>query len=144
MILVTGVASFLPIFFYTFFLFILTSNDLAETLPKRLKNVAKLSLILFVPAIIIFNEIASFVGVIIRKYFLTHVPFITDVSVQAGSPLPKIPPKPLSQSASQATVKNPSGLSLQAQRWLCSSFFRPLSSALPSFVYVEHCWRNGG
>ncbi|KAF9485602.1 hypothetical protein BDN70DRAFT_532654 [Pholiota conissans] len=80
-----GVASFLPIFFYTFFLFILTGNDLAETLPKRLKNVAKLSLILFVPAIIIFNEIASFVGVIIRRIPSPKSPTQTIVAVGFSS-----------------------------------------------------------
>uniref|UniRef100_A0A8H7XS23 Uncharacterized protein n=1 Tax=Psilocybe cubensis TaxID=181762 RepID=A0A8H7XS23_PSICU len=61
-----GVASFLPIFFYTFFLYIFTSEELTDTLPKRLQNVAKLSLIIFIPAIVIFNEVASFIGVSIR------------------------------------------------------------------------------
>ncbi|KAF8186333.1 hypothetical protein BJ912DRAFT_813541, partial [Pholiota molesta] len=80
-----GVTSFLPIFFYTFFLFILTSNDLAETLPKRIKNVAKLSLILFVPAIIIFNEIASFVGITIGKSFSRSLATQTIVAVGFAS-----------------------------------------------------------
>ncbi|KIM41461.1 hypothetical protein M413DRAFT_445461 [Hebeloma cylindrosporum] len=60
-----GVASFLPIFFYTFFLFLFTSGELLETLPNRIKNITKLTLILFIPAIIIFNEVASFIGVMI-------------------------------------------------------------------------------
>ncbi|KAJ3505516.1 hypothetical protein NLJ89_g7374 [Agrocybe chaxingu] len=61
-----GVASFLPVFFYTFFLFLFTSGELVESLPRRIRNVAKLALILFVPAIVIFNEVASFMGVSIR------------------------------------------------------------------------------
>ncbi|KAF8153071.1 hypothetical protein B0H34DRAFT_800323 [Crassisporium funariophilum] len=65
--LAIGVTSFLPIFFYTFFLFLFTRGELAETLPSRVRNVAKLALVLFVPAVVIFNEIASFVGVSIRN-----------------------------------------------------------------------------
>ncbi|PPQ92199.1 hypothetical protein CVT25_008973 [Psilocybe cyanescens] len=45
----------------------LNSEELTDTLPKRLQNVTKLSLIIFVPAIVIFNEIASFIGVTIRS-----------------------------------------------------------------------------
>ncbi|KJA23812.1 hypothetical protein HYPSUDRAFT_65934 [Hypholoma sublateritium FD-334 SS-4] len=58
-----GVASFLPIFFYTFFLFLFTNNDLGDALPRSIRNIAKLSLILFLPTIVVFNEVASFVGV---------------------------------------------------------------------------------
>ncbi|KAF8960898.1 hypothetical protein BDZ97DRAFT_1921786 [Flammula alnicola] len=79
-----GVASFLPIFLYTFFYFILTSNELVETLPNRLKNVAKLSLILFVPAIITFNEIASFVGVTIRNIPPPDNPASTQTMIAIG------------------------------------------------------------
>lgn len=71
-----GVASFLPIFFYTFFLFLLTSDDLVDALPKNLRNIAKLSLILFLPTIIVFNEVASFVGVKIGNSF-SNSPFST-------------------------------------------------------------------
>ncbi|KAF9563831.1 hypothetical protein CPC08DRAFT_721403 [Agrocybe pediades] len=42
-------------------------GELVDTVPVRLKNVAKLALIIFVPAIVVFNEIASFVGVTIRN-----------------------------------------------------------------------------
>ncbi|KDR77146.1 hypothetical protein GALMADRAFT_210272 [Galerina marginata CBS 339.88] len=62
-----GVASFVPIFCYSFFLFLFTKGELADTLPSRLQNVATLTLVTFVPAIVIFNEIASFIGVTIRK-----------------------------------------------------------------------------
>ncbi|KAF8895915.1 hypothetical protein CPB84DRAFT_1848245 [Gymnopilus junonius] len=62
-----GIASFLPIFFYTFFLFLFASRELADKLPKGLQIVARLALILFIPTIIIFNEVASFVGVTIRN-----------------------------------------------------------------------------
>jgi hypothetical protein len=74
-----GVASFLPLFFYTFFFFIFTSNELLETLPNRITNIAKYSLVLFIPAIVAFNEIASFTGVVIRRATLPDAP--------PGSPL---------------------------------------------------------
>lgn len=67
LIFTPGVASFLPLFFYTFFFFIFTSNELLETLPNRITNIAKYSLVLFIPAIVVFNEIASFTGVVIRE-----------------------------------------------------------------------------
>lgn len=63
----SGVASFLPLFFYTFFFFVFTSSELLETLPKQFINIAKYSIVLFIPAIVVFNEIASFTGVVIRE-----------------------------------------------------------------------------
>ncbi|KAF9521771.1 hypothetical protein CPB83DRAFT_887841 [Crepidotus variabilis] len=58
-----GIASFLPLFFYTFFLYLFTSGELTETLPNIIRKVAKVGMILFIPAIAIFNEVGSFVGV---------------------------------------------------------------------------------
>ncbi|KAF5325435.1 hypothetical protein D9619_009763 [Psilocybe cf. subviscida] len=69
-----GVASFLPLFFYTFFFFVFTSSELLETLPKQFINIAKYSIVLFIPAIVVFNEIASFTGVVIRSLPLPDAP----------------------------------------------------------------------
>jgi len=62
-----GVASFLPLFFYTFFLYLFTKNELMETLPENIRNVSKLTLIAIVPALAVMNEISSFIGVTIRE-----------------------------------------------------------------------------
>ncbi|PPR05932.1 hypothetical protein CVT24_006654 [Panaeolus cyanescens] len=62
-----GVASFVPIFLYTFFLYLFTKSELIKTLPRRIKRGSRLILFIFIPAIVIFNEVASFVGVSIRQ-----------------------------------------------------------------------------
>lgn len=62
----TGVASFLPLFFYCFFLYIYSDTELlpnAVSLPKKLGKVASLLLLILIPAIVGVNEIASFVGI---------------------------------------------------------------------------------
>ncbi|KAF9045529.1 hypothetical protein BJ165DRAFT_1477986 [Panaeolus papilionaceus] len=62
-----GVTSFLPIFFYTFFLYLFTGSELVETLPYRIKRGSRLILIIFIPVIVIFNETASFIGISIGQ-----------------------------------------------------------------------------
>lgn len=61
-----GVASFLPIFFYTFFLYLFTQAELLETLPSRLRKFATLFLVLFIPVIVTINEVSSFIGIAYR------------------------------------------------------------------------------
>ncbi|TEB25544.1 hypothetical protein FA13DRAFT_1898547 [Coprinellus micaceus] len=61
-----GVASFLPLFFYCFFLYIYSDTELlpnAVSLPRKLGKVASLLLLILIPAIVGFNEVASFVGI---------------------------------------------------------------------------------
>lgn len=61
-----GVASFLPLFFYCFFLYIYSDTELlpnAVSLPRKLGRIASLLLLILIPAIVGFNEVASFVGI---------------------------------------------------------------------------------
>ncbi|KAJ2922902.1 hypothetical protein H1R20_g14160, partial [Candolleomyces eurysporus] len=61
-----GVASFIPLFLYTFFLYIYSDSELlpnALSLPKKLGKVACLVLLILIPAIVGSNEVASFVGI---------------------------------------------------------------------------------
>ncbi|RXW19661.1 hypothetical protein EST38_g6192 [Candolleomyces aberdarensis] len=61
-----GVASFVPLFLYTFFLYIYSDSELlpnALSLPKKLGKVACLVLLILIPAIVGSNEVASFVGI---------------------------------------------------------------------------------
>ncbi|KAF7292495.1 hypothetical protein MKEN_01473800 [Mycena kentingensis (nom. inval.)] len=61
--IILGATSFLPIFFYTLFVYLFTRGELIGTLPKRLQNVASVLLIFFIPAVIALNELSSFIGV---------------------------------------------------------------------------------
>lgn len=65
--LIIAIASFLPICLYTLFLYLFTNAELLSVLPRRMKTIAKLALILSIPVIITFNEIASFIGITIRN-----------------------------------------------------------------------------
>lgn len=65
--LAIGIASFLPISLYTIFLYLFANAEIGGVLPRRIKSIAKMALILFIPAIITFNEIASFIGISIRN-----------------------------------------------------------------------------
>ncbi|KAH6910597.1 hypothetical protein BKA70DRAFT_1560504 [Coprinopsis sp. MPI-PUGE-AT-0042] len=61
-----GVASFIPLFFFTFYLYIYTNSDLlvsTQSLPKLLSRIARLLLLFCIPAIIITNEVGSHVGI---------------------------------------------------------------------------------
>ncbi|KAJ2919668.1 hypothetical protein MD484_g682, partial [Candolleomyces efflorescens] len=61
-----GVASFVPLFLYTFFLYIYSDSELlpnALSLPRKLGKVACLLLLILIPAIVGSNEVASFVGI---------------------------------------------------------------------------------
>ena len=75
-----GVASFLPIFFYTFFLYLFTQAELLETLPSRFKKLATLFLILFIPVIVSINEVSSFIGIAYSSSFSLIPPSIPDVT----------------------------------------------------------------
>ncbi|KAF8878077.1 hypothetical protein BD779DRAFT_1676999 [Infundibulicybe gibba] len=56
-------ASSLPIFLYTFFIYLLARSELLDTLPGRFQTISRLMLAIFIPAIVILNEIASFIGI---------------------------------------------------------------------------------
>ncbi|KAF8065297.1 hypothetical protein FPV67DRAFT_1388590, partial [Lyophyllum atratum] len=60
---VLAATSFLPIFLYILFMFLFARAELVDALPIRLQTVGKLLLLIFIPAIVALNEVASFVGV---------------------------------------------------------------------------------
>ncbi|KAH9885285.1 hypothetical protein C8Q73DRAFT_718283 [Cubamyces lactineus] len=66
--IVIGVGSFIPIFLYTFFLYLLTTTELIPSLPVRLQRVAKYTLLAFIPLIILLNELGSFIGITYRSF----------------------------------------------------------------------------
>ncbi|KAJ7616367.1 hypothetical protein DFH06DRAFT_1307130 [Mycena polygramma] len=61
--IVLGATSFLPIFFYTLFVYLFTRGELIDTLPKRFQRIANILLVFFIPAIVALNEISSFAGI---------------------------------------------------------------------------------
>ncbi|KAJ7468947.1 hypothetical protein B0H11DRAFT_2238492 [Mycena galericulata] len=61
--IVLGASSFLPIFFYTLFVYLFTRGELIDTLPKRFQRIANSLLLVFIPAIIALNEVSSFIGI---------------------------------------------------------------------------------
>ncbi|KAI0767493.1 hypothetical protein C8Q74DRAFT_961454 [Fomes fomentarius] len=66
--IVIGVGSFITLFLYTFALYLLTTAELVPSLPVRFQNIAKYVLIAFIPLIVIWNELASFVGITYRIF----------------------------------------------------------------------------
>ncbi|KIM74083.1 hypothetical protein PILCRDRAFT_14728 [Piloderma croceum F 1598] len=56
-------ASFLPLLFYTLFLFLFSSEKLIQNLPQRYQRIVKYLIIIFIPTIVALNEINSFVGI---------------------------------------------------------------------------------
>ncbi|KAI0772746.1 hypothetical protein BD413DRAFT_612244 [Trametes elegans] len=63
-----GVGSLIPLFLYTFALYLLTTSELVPSLPIRFQRIAKFTLFSFIPLIIILNELGSFVGITYRKF----------------------------------------------------------------------------
>ncbi|KAF7342159.1 hypothetical protein MVEN_01803700 [Mycena venus] len=61
--IVLGATSFLPIFFYTLFVYLFTRGELIDTLPKRFQRIANVLLLFFIPAIVALNELSSFIGI---------------------------------------------------------------------------------
>ncbi|KAJ7224777.1 hypothetical protein C8J57DRAFT_231211 [Mycena rebaudengoi] len=61
--IILGATSFLPIFFYTLFIYLFTRGKLLPTLPKSFQRVANVLLVIFLPAIVALNELSSFVGI---------------------------------------------------------------------------------
>ncbi|KAJ7030857.1 hypothetical protein C8F04DRAFT_1112696 [Mycena alexandri] len=61
--IVLGATSFLPIFFYTLFVYLFTRGELIDTLPKRFQRIANTLLLVFIPAVVVLNEVSSFVGI---------------------------------------------------------------------------------
>ncbi|RPD75995.1 hypothetical protein L226DRAFT_570212 [Lentinus tigrinus ALCF2SS1-7] len=66
--IIIGVASFIPLFLYTFALYLLTTTELIPALPVRFQTLAKYVLFAFIPLIILMNELGSFVGITYRSF----------------------------------------------------------------------------
>jgi hypothetical protein len=67
--------SFLPILLYTVFIYLFTRSDIINTLPQRFQKISSFTLLMFIPAIIGFNEVASFTGITYRELFEQIVSF---------------------------------------------------------------------
>ena len=67
-----GIASFLPLFLYTWFLYLFTSSNLLTTLPTYIRKVAKVALFCSLPLIIATNEVASVVGLQFSEHYLDN------------------------------------------------------------------------
>lgn len=59
--------SFLPLLLYTLYLFLLASGTLIPNLPQRYQPIIRCLIIIFIPMIVLFNEVGSFVGISRRK-----------------------------------------------------------------------------
>ncbi|KAI0372424.1 hypothetical protein BV20DRAFT_70428 [Pilatotrama ljubarskyi] len=66
--IVIGAGSFIPLFLYTFSLYLLTSLELVPSLPVRFQTLSKYVLIAFIPVILILNELGSFVGITYQSF----------------------------------------------------------------------------
>jgi len=64
--IILAATSFLPILFYTVFLYLFSRADLTNTLPQRFQRLSSFTLLIFIPPIIGFNEVASFIGITYR------------------------------------------------------------------------------
>jgi hypothetical protein len=62
-ILLAGGFSFLPLLFYTLFVYAMSVKGLIPILPARFHRVTAVFLVIFIPIIIAFNEVASFIGI---------------------------------------------------------------------------------
>ncbi|PIL28974.1 hypothetical protein GSI_09021 [Ganoderma sinense ZZ0214-1] len=66
--IIIGVASFIPLFLYTFSLYLLTTAELIPSLPVRFQNITKYALLAFIPLIVVLNELGSFIGITYRQF----------------------------------------------------------------------------
>ncbi|KAM5545962.1 hypothetical protein V8D89_000088 [Ganoderma adspersum] len=66
--IIIGVASFIPLFLYTFSLYLLTTAELIPSLPVRFQNITKYVLLAFIPLIVVLNELGSFIGITYRQF----------------------------------------------------------------------------
>ncbi|KAJ6481927.1 hypothetical protein C8R45DRAFT_1003478 [Mycena sanguinolenta] len=66
--IVLGATSFIPILFYTLFVYLFTRGELIDTLPQRFQRIANVLLLFFIPAIVALNELSSFIGVHHRTF----------------------------------------------------------------------------
>ncbi|KAH9928006.1 uncharacterized protein BXZ73DRAFT_48551 [Epithele typhae] len=66
--IIIGVASLLPLFLYTFSLYLLSAGQLIPSLPARFQSLAKYVLLAFIPLILIMNELGSFIGITYRAF----------------------------------------------------------------------------
>jgi hypothetical protein len=68
-----GVASLLPIFLYTIFLYLLMITETVSSVPRRFQYITKLAPLFFILAIIISNEIAAFASSSIGESTSQHL-----------------------------------------------------------------------
>ncbi|KAH9955429.1 hypothetical protein BC827DRAFT_1271745 [Russula dissimulans] len=62
-----GAASFIPIFLFTFYLYLFKRKEFFPYLPNRFTLVAKAFALIVIPVIIVTNEIGSFLGITYRR-----------------------------------------------------------------------------
>ena len=63
LVLQTGIASFIPILLFTFYLYLFKRSKFFPHLPKRFYLLANSFALLVIPVIVVLNEIVSFLGV---------------------------------------------------------------------------------
>ncbi|KAI8989181.1 hypothetical protein BD414DRAFT_486330 [Trametes punicea] len=63
-----GAGSFIPLFLYTLFLYLLTTTELVPSLPTALHRITRYLLLAFIPLILLLNELGSFVGISYRSF----------------------------------------------------------------------------
>ncbi|CCL99384.1 uncharacterized protein FIBRA_01402 [Fibroporia radiculosa] len=66
--IITGSASFIPLFLYTLFVFLFTVAEFIPSLPPRLQSPTKYTLACFIPLIVISNEFGSFITISYRTF----------------------------------------------------------------------------
>jgi hypothetical protein len=63
LVLRTGTASFIPMFFFMLYLYLFKRSKFFPRIPKRFALVANSSALLVIPVIVVSNEIVSFLGI---------------------------------------------------------------------------------
>ncbi|KDQ56694.1 hypothetical protein JAAARDRAFT_58967 [Jaapia argillacea MUCL 33604] len=81
--LTIGALSFIPLFIYTLFLFLLLRTEVIPSLPYRIARIVRPTLLLLIPAIIATELIASFIGI---SYQL--IPTVPNPTITIGFPTP--------------------------------------------------------
>ncbi|KAJ4486781.1 hypothetical protein C8J55DRAFT_508626 [Lentinula edodes] len=77
--IVIGALSSIPLLLYTIFLCFFTCTEFLDGIPQRLQIFGKFMLIILIPVVIVFNEVASFIGI-------THRIIGTTVAVGFSNP----------------------------------------------------------
>ncbi|KAI1792807.1 hypothetical protein LXA43DRAFT_317147 [Ganoderma leucocontextum] len=84
--IIIGVASFIPLFLYTFSLYLLTTAELIPSLPVRFQNITKYVLLAFIPLIVVLNELGSFIGITYRQFGGGSTPVVLGVGFSDPTP----------------------------------------------------------